>query len=369
MAMAEVNGVRLHYQQLSCERTHGEVEDVVLIHGLAANLAFWYLQIGHALARNYRVTMYDLRGHGRSSMPQQGYTPAEQAEDLRQLLDHLGIGRAHFIAHSFGGTIALNLACEQPQRFRSLTIADTHIAAIRNVGADWRYADHIQRILDDNGIALNTREPYFGYRLLKEAATLQLNQRELPEALRELINPLMGASGKRTADQWVRLLETTAAQDELMGDDGLDVERLRQLDCPILAIYGERSQAVTTGELLLSVWPRADFRQVRGAGHFFPASRPQKLIRSFEFFLRRASGQRQGRAEDDQARAFFRSDRLYSRAEQWFYATREGKEQGPFGDFDEALDHLNAFIAEVLARKVRAGSMFNLPSKVRVPAE
>ena len=141
MAMAEVNGVRLHYQQLSCERTHGEVEDVVLIHGLAANLAFWYLQIGHALARNYRVTMYDLRGHGRSSMPQQGYTPAEQAEDLRQLLDHLGIGRAHFIAHSFGGTIALNLACEQPQRFRSLTIADTHIAAIRNVGADWRYAD------------------------------------------------------------------------------------------------------------------------------------------------------------------------------------------------------------------------------------
>ena len=147
MAMAEVNGVRLHYQQLSCERTEGEIEDVVLIHGLAANLAFWYLQIGHALARNYRVTMYDLRGHGRSSMPLQGYTPAEQAEDLRQLLDHLGIGRAHFIAHSFGGTIALNLACEQPQRFRSLTIADTHIAAIRNVGADWRYADHIQRIL------------------------------------------------------------------------------------------------------------------------------------------------------------------------------------------------------------------------------
>lgn len=368
MAMAEVNGVRLHFQQLSCERTEGDIEDVVLIHGLAANLAFWYMPIGHALAKHYRVTMYDLRGHGRSSMPEQGYTSAEQAEDLRQLLDFLGIERAHFIAHSFGGTIALNLACEQPQRFHSLTIADTHIAAIRNVGADWRYAEHIQHILDDNGIDLDTREPYFGYRLLKEAAALQLNQRELPEALRELINPLMGASGKRTADQWVRLLETTAAQNELMGDDGLEVARLRKLDFPLLAIYGERSQAVTTGELLLSVWPRADFRLVRNAGHFFPASRPQKLIRSFEFFLRSASNQRQQRAEDTESKPFFRSDRIYNRGQEWFYATREGKEQGPFVSFDDALDHLNAFIAEILARKVRAGSMFNLSSKIRVPA-
>ncbi|MBB1520115.1 alpha/beta fold hydrolase [Aquipseudomonas guryensis] len=356
MAMAEVNGIKLHYQQLACEREGDEVEDVVLIHGLAANLAFWYMQVGHALARNYRVTMYDLRGHGRSSMSATGYTPAEQAEDLRLLLEHLGIERAHFIAHSFGGVIALSLACAHPQRISSLTIADTHIAAIRNVGSDWRYAEHIQRILDDHGIDLNTREPYFGYRLLKEAAALQLNRQELPDALRELINPLMGSSGKRTADQWVKLLETTTAQHELMGDDGLAVERLRQLDFPVLAIYGERSQAVTTGELLLSVWPEADFRLVRGAGHFFPASRPQKLIRSFEFFLRHASqaNARRQRSCDELQQPFFRSDRLYSQDDKWFFTTREGTEEGPFAQFEEALAHLDSFISQMVARKARA---------------
>jgi hypothetical protein len=166
----------------------------------------------------------------------------------------------------------------------------------------------------------------------------------------------MGSSGKRTADQWVKLLETTAAQEALMGDDNLQVERLRELKFPLLAIYGERSQAVTTGELLLTVWPQADFRLVRGAGHFFPASRPQKLIRSFEFFLRNASAAnvRKQRSCDVHAQPFFRSDRLFSTDGQWFFTTREGDVEGPFNLFEEALARLDSFIPQMVARKALA---------------
>ena len=49
---------------------------------MAANHAFWNLNLLLPLAREYRVTTYDLRGHGYSEMPPRGYTSADFAEDL-----------------------------------------------------------------------------------------------------------------------------------------------------------------------------------------------------------------------------------------------------------------------------------------------
>ena len=85
MAKAKLNGIDVHYQ------IKGSGRDVVLIHGFAANSAFWNIKILLTLARDYRVTVYDLRGHGYSSMPAAGYTSADMATDLRILLYQLGI--------------------------------------------------------------------------------------------------------------------------------------------------------------------------------------------------------------------------------------------------------------------------------------
>ena len=60
-------------------------------------------------------------------MTESGYTPHNLATDLQSLLDHLGIKRAYFIVHSFGGIIALNLACIDPKYVAGLILADTHI--------------------------------------------------------------------------------------------------------------------------------------------------------------------------------------------------------------------------------------------------
>ena len=81
MPKAKINGLTVHYQQM------GLGPDLVMIHGLFANLAFWYLSVLPALARNFRVTVYDLRGHGYSDMPQRGYTSFDMAADLHALLD------------------------------------------------------------------------------------------------------------------------------------------------------------------------------------------------------------------------------------------------------------------------------------------
>src|SRR5438046_4762158 len=110
-----------------------EPEDLVMVHGLAANMAFWYFKYACELARDFRVTVFDLRGHGRSQITPSGYTPDNLAVDLACLLDQLGIGSAHLLAHSFGGVVALRFALQRPERVRSLVLADTHVAAVRHM--------------------------------------------------------------------------------------------------------------------------------------------------------------------------------------------------------------------------------------------
>ena len=82
MPTATVNQIALHFLQI------GTGPDVVMVHGLAANLAFWNLAIAPALAQSFRVTTYDLRGHGRSDMPPSGYTMRDMVGDLHPQISH-----------------------------------------------------------------------------------------------------------------------------------------------------------------------------------------------------------------------------------------------------------------------------------------
>lgn len=345
MPSALINGVRLNHVQMAPPDI-GPPEDLVMVHGLATNMAFWYFHYAATFAKRFRVTVYDLRGHGRSEMPAAGYLPRDMARDLEGLLDHLGIARAHVLAHSFGGVIALNLASVWPERIASLVLADTNLSAARGAAARaWDHGAGMQHLLDEAGLKLDTRDPYFGYRLLTEVARMQIDRRPVPPSLGKLVGPLVASGGSKTAAQWLRLMEGTSADRELMSDDGLTLEALRRLRFPIMAMYGDHSQARLTGEELLRVWPHAEFRRVRDAGHFFPSSRPAEVIRACsqfwngEFAL--LAPHRAGEADD----RHFRSDRVYQAADGWYGLTREAGPLGPFTSREDATEQLDAYIA------------------------
>jgi len=348
---AVVNGSRINFVQLY-EGDDPEREDLVMVHGLAANMAFWYFKYACEFAKHYRVTVFDLRGHGRSEMTAHGYSPANLASDLAGLLDHLGIERAHFVAHSFGGLIAMNFALRQRERVRSLVLADTHIAAARHVKdvGEWAYGRKIQGILDAHGFDLDTGDPYFGYKLLTRVAQLQLAGRTVPPELSELVYPLTSASGGRTAAQWLKLMQSTSAESEMMGDDGLSLEALRSFEFPIVALYGDLSPARITGKELLNVWPHAEFRNVRNAGHFFPASRPEEVISACRRFWRGDLAEKERRHRAGEARrGYFRSDRIFKDTLGWYFTTRELPRVGPFAEFDEAQQILtNAVLNNIV---------------------
>lgn len=100
----------------------GDGPAVVLLHGLfgaSANLG----ALARALQATCSVFSVDLPGHGRSAWLADFTLPA-MAERLRAWLDDAGLSCAHFVGHSLGGKVAMELALQQPQRVSSLAVAD-----------------------------------------------------------------------------------------------------------------------------------------------------------------------------------------------------------------------------------------------------
>jgi pimeloyl-ACP methyl ester carboxylesterase len=97
-------------------------EPVVLIHGWLSSAGInWAAPgISGALAKDYQVIAFDVRGHGQSDKPLQDedYGP-KLVEDVVRLLDHLKIKKAHIVGYSMGGIIAANFIAKHPDRVLS----------------------------------------------------------------------------------------------------------------------------------------------------------------------------------------------------------------------------------------------------------
>jgi aminoacrylate hydrolase len=107
--------------QLFYER-HGAGFPVVLVSGLSGFGAFWRDQIP-VFAKRYEVITHDHRGIGQSDHCRMSYTVDRMAADVIELMDALGIERAHVVGHSTGGAIAQTLAIEHPRRLASVVVA------------------------------------------------------------------------------------------------------------------------------------------------------------------------------------------------------------------------------------------------------
>lgn len=287
MPTACLKTVDLHYLQLGQQISQqGDANDLVMVHGLAASMGFWSYAAS-VLSQTNPVTLFDLRGHGRSSMPEAGYTPWQMAEDLRELLDTLGIQKAHLLGHSFGGSVILQFAHRYPERVASLMFADVRLKLLQPEQKlrDWQHWQKFQPIFNKLGIELDENDSESGYKLLEELAKLQLKTPEGKSFLHKLPSPFFGKGAKRTALRWLKLLETTPARHEFADGGSMTLNQLQQIQKPTLAIYGEYSQAMVSALALKQLWTHSHFECVPQAGHFFPISQPEKLIVPVQKFL------------------------------------------------------------------------------------
>jgi len=105
----------------------GDGEAVLLIHGGHIADAFLPLIREAALADPYRLIRYRRRGFAGSDPHSGPFSIEEQAHDALALMKHLGLERAHVVGHSYGGSIAVQLALEAPSLVQSLVLLEPAI--------------------------------------------------------------------------------------------------------------------------------------------------------------------------------------------------------------------------------------------------
>lgn len=119
MPVVKVNDINMYYE------IHGEGEPLVLIHGSCFDTSAWSLQVP-AFSVKYRVITFDNRGSGRTDTTKPPYPARQMADDLKGLMDVIGIRNAHILGYSLGGLIAQELAVMHPGYVRSLILAGTY---------------------------------------------------------------------------------------------------------------------------------------------------------------------------------------------------------------------------------------------------
>jgi pimeloyl-ACP methyl ester carboxylesterase len=258
------SGLTLHYQQV------GYGPDVVMVHGITGNLAVWHLQIVPALCDRFRVLTYDLRGHGYSGTPPAGYSPDDMADDLLGLLDGLEIERPAVVGHSYGADIALYFAARNPDRVTQAIAIEPALPALEELRAHdgwigWRY-----------WVAALERA---GHRVPPERRS---DLRYLMHATIDLPKqwgPLQGLP--RNPKPFLRLLERTTLPEDYNRVGSLTLDRVAEIETPVVLMCAERSAFLETFEYLRDHLPHVDPILLPRTewGHFGPLEQPDLVAR------------------------------------------------------------------------------------------
>ena len=121
---------------------HGEGEPLVLLNGIMMNTLSWAEHIP-LLKDRFQVIVYDMRDQGQSDRLSEGYDVGIHAEDLKILLDHLGIKKTHVFGVSYGGQAAMMFTLKYGKMVDRLVLANTaaHVDQyLRSMGEMWKRA-------------------------------------------------------------------------------------------------------------------------------------------------------------------------------------------------------------------------------------
>jgi pimeloyl-ACP methyl ester carboxylesterase len=174
----------------------GEGTPIVLLHGLSATRRNVVQGSRHLVKRGYRVIAYDARGHGASS-PAQSYEYPELVEDLRAVLDGLGIARAALVGSSMGAATAMAFALERPHRVAALVqITPAYTGQARSDGQWERLASALEgggidafvEIAQPDGIPERWRE------VARQATRQRMERHEHPEAVAQALRQVPRSS-------------------------------------------------------------------------------------------------------------------------------------------------------------------------------
>ena len=113
-----IDGLSFHYRDWG-----GSGQLVLLLHGLASTCHIWDM-VAPLLAQDHAVIALDQRGHGKSAKPGHGFDFASVTQDVLGVINHLGRSAPVVVGHSWGGSVALELAVRAPESLKGMAWVD-----------------------------------------------------------------------------------------------------------------------------------------------------------------------------------------------------------------------------------------------------
>ncbi len=257
------DGFELYYE------AHGQGEPVVLLGGIMMNTASWAQHIP-VMARHVRLIVLDLRDQGRSAKMESEYRLDVHVPDVFDLLDACDLRSAHLIGLSYGGQVALRAALANPERVRTLILANTnhyvpnHLAEI---GRAWEVA-----------AALHDGERFF--QLAIPFIYSSTFYSEHLEALRQRQAMFKSLLTAEWFEGFIRLCRSTEGV-------ALTEEELARISVPTLLIGAEEDliTPVPLMEEMRQAIPDAEFITLPKAGHGAFLERSGEFLTSVLGFL------------------------------------------------------------------------------------
>lgn len=268
MPKAMINGFDMSYD------VTGSGTPLLFIHGgfggAASTVAArprqpWQTEV----AKSYRLITYDRRSSGQSTYPEDGYTLPNFARDARELLRHLGVGKAVVMGDSAGGPIAMTYALTYPDTVLALVLAETSARLLADTHLDGPAGRRLEALRTKGSEAAfdlaqqeqrDPKMPNLQGRIKPNPATAAAMQSFQQEALKKM----QAVSRADMVRYHVGELNNYSAY------VGVDLTpRLHELRMPTLVIHGADDLLVPTGGAYHSAShiPNAEIKIIPEAGH------------------------------------------------------------------------------------------------------
>lgn len=241
MPTARVDGIGLFYEEV------GEGTPLVFVHEFAGDYQSWHLQV-RFFARRYRTIAFNARGYPPSDVPTDpaAYSQIRAAEDIKGLLDALGIGRAHICGLSMGGYATLHFGIRHPDRALSLVVAGAGYGSVP--GERERFQKDVEetarRFVEDGIVAV---ADFY----TKGPTRVQLMDKD-PKGWRELYDQFIAQSAEGHA--------LTMRGVQMTRPSVYELEReLERLEVPTLVVTGDEDEPCLEPALYLK-------RKIRSSG-------------------------------------------------------------------------------------------------------
>lgn len=259
----QLDDVELYYREI------GAGTPLILLHGLTLSGLMWTPQIA-SLSRNHRVIIPDLRGHGKSSVPDHGYSFHNYAIDIKNLFDYLNLQKTHVIGLSLGGAIATEFCVAFPDSVHSAIIISSMPPYFEPDDRWVQTLSKFRKVRDEFGLNYAVenvllKEPIFG------KINIGIND------WMNLKNAIKQFSGNP--------IDTDFSEQE---DSARIIQSLPALDLPFLIMTGEKDHKtfIEASEALSEAMTNSKRVIIKNAGHLCTMEQPEEVNSEILKFLK-----------------------------------------------------------------------------------